>query len=124
MLIGTKNNVNDKLLGEISKIFSTEFVNYTKIQETSAIFDLVEPRIILVNLMDVGGSDTQLLSILRNRFPNLKIMGLHCFNTEQMISSTLAKGFDGYLSVFDFSNDFHNLLDATGINPSDYILVK
>lgn len=105
MLIGIKNNVNDKLLQELSQISSFELIDYREILKNPEILNAKYSNIILVNLMDVGGYDQDIVEILRKYFSDIKIIALHCFKSEAMISSVLEKGYDFYISIFDFSEE-------------------
>lgn len=116
MLIGTKNIINDKLMGEISKVLPLEFIEYKDLLHNQKSNNSFDPSIAIVNLMDTGGYEESIVNIVRNQFPTIKIVALHSFKNENLINKTLAKGFDAYMSVFDLSENFGNELERLGID--------
>lgn len=111
MLIGLKNNVNEKLIEQISKIYSVDFGVCTEILNNPLILNSKRPKILLVNLMDVGSNDKKIVAVLDKYFPGLKKIGMHCYKEDKMITSVLEKGFDDYISMFDFSEKISTFLE-------------
>lgn len=108
MLIGEDNKINEKLVEELSQVYPIKFKDLKTILEYSE--DLYSPRIILVNLMDVGSKEDELIQILKFHYSDKKLIAFHCFESEKMIRKTLEKGYDGYLSLFNISEEFSMIL--------------
>lgn len=108
MLVGKENKINSKIVDEISHVFPIVFKNYEEVMRD--IDTMYQPRILIVNLMDVGQVEEEVISKLKKKFPKLKCIALHCFQSPDMIQSTLKKGYDDYISIFDLSEGFSKLL--------------
>lgn len=108
MLVGKENVVNKKIVKEVSEVFTIAFKNYNEIIDGSQT--LYSPRILLVNLMDLGSYEEEVISALKEKFPKLKLIAIHCFQNPEMIDSLIRKGYDSYVSVFDLSNEFSTML--------------
>ncbi|OIQ30824.1 MAG: hypothetical protein BM564_01020 [Bacteroidetes bacterium MedPE-SWsnd-G2] len=115
MLIGNSNSVNKKLVDEISKIYPITFVDATNFVEHPLEVNSSLPRIIIVNLMDVASNERDLFALIKNTYPDRKLLGLHCFKSQNMIQNVLDSGYDGYLSIFDFSNEFSEIINKLGV---------
>jgi hypothetical protein len=105
MLIGTKNNINEKLLEEVSQLVPVQFVEYKDFLNSSSSEISVIPNIVIVNLMDVGPHEEAICKLSRNRYPESKLIAIHCFLHESMIVRTLDKGYDAYFSIFKLSEE-------------------
>lgn len=103
MLIGQKSNINDKLVEEISEIFTISFWDINDV--INGVQNTTEPRIIIINLMDINVQEDEILNILKNKHPHAKVIGIHCYQSPKMIEKTLSKGYDGYLSIFNLSEE-------------------
>ena len=114
MLIGLNNLVNEKLVKEISHVYPITFRDVSSILDNSK--DSYTPRILLVNLMDIGSNEEALLIALKNRYPGRMIIGIHCFQMDNMIQKTLDKGYDDYISVFKVSEEFSRILEKHQLN--------
>lgn len=110
MLVGQKNEINEKLVSEISEVFPIKFKDLKSVLEGSE--KAYSPRIILINLMDAGSDEEELMRILKKEYPDRKKIAIHCFQTENLIEKTLEKGYDSYLSIFNISEDFVQELDS------------
>jgi DNA-binding NarL/FixJ family response regulator len=110
MLVGQNNEINEKLVAEISAVFPIKFKDVKSVLEGSD--QGYSPRILLINLMDVGSDEEELLRVLKKEYPNRKMIAIHCFQTENLIKKTLEKGYDSYLSIFNVSEDFLQELQA------------
>lgn len=108
MLVGGKNEINRKIVNEISEVFPIVFKNYKDVIEK--LDSVYTPRILLINLMDVGSFDEKLIPILKEKYPALNIIAIHCYQSQEMIEKTISKGYDNYISIFDLSNEFSNIL--------------
>lgn len=108
MLVGQKNKINDKLVEEISQVFTISFKDINDVLNGNQ--SDVTPRIIILNLMDVSVQEKELLTILKSKYPNIKVIGIHCYQSQKMIVNTLNKGYDSYLSIFNISEDFKSIL--------------
>lgn len=111
MLIGKNNPVNRTLVEKLVPVLSIQFVDYTDLLKNPAAFAVQEPQIALVNLMDLGSVETELLQLLKLNFPNLKIVAIHSFQSEILIEKTLAKGYDSYISIFDISENIASIFE-------------
>lgn len=108
MLVGKENKINHKIIDEVSHVFPIVFKNY---EEVLDIFDApYSPKFLLINLIDVGQVEEEVIAILKNKFPHLKSIALHCYQSPDMIQDTIDKGYDGYISIFDLSEGFSKLL--------------
>lgn len=114
MLVGLNNLVNEKLVKEISHVYPITFRDVSSILDNSK--DSYTPRILLVNLMDIGSNEEALLIALKNRYPGRMIIGIHCFQMDNMIQKTLDKGYDDYISVFKVSEEFSRILEKQQLN--------
>lgn len=114
MLVGLNNSVNEKLVTEISRVYPITFRDVRHILYISN--DSYVPRILLVNLMDIGSNEELLLRTLKNRYPERMIVGIHCFQSENMIKKTLDKGYDDYISVFKVSEEFSRIIAKQKLN--------
>ena len=112
MLLGKENSINQKLVQEISEVFPIQFREYFVFMADAQIRPDVNPKIFFINLMDVGGDETDLLGMLQVRFPESRKIAIHTFQEEIMVRTTLKKGFDGYLSIFDLNEDLLPLLSS------------
>ncbi|MFD1292363.1 hypothetical protein ACFQ5N_00830 [Lutibacter holmesii] len=108
MLVGKENKINSKIVDEISYVFPIVFKNYEDVMRD--IDTMYQPRILIVNLMDVGQVEEEVISKLKEKFPELKCIALHCYQSLEMIQKTLDKGYDDYISIFDLSEGFLKLL--------------
>lgn len=108
MLVGKKNKINSKIVDEISQVYPIVFKNYEQVLEE--INTIYSPKILIINLMDLGQVEQEVFSILKKKFPELKCIALHCFQSPKMIKQTLDKGYDDYISIFDLSERFSKLL--------------
>lgn len=113
MLVGKSNSVNKKLVKEISEILPISFVDSNLYLEHSR--EIRNPRVVIINLMDVGEYEGVLYSQIKTSYPNVKILAMHCFQAESMIQQVLDRGYDGYLSIFDFSEEFSVLMEQLEI---------
>ncbi|MGI9531595.1 hypothetical protein [Lutimonas sp.] len=112
MLIGIHNRINQKLVEEISLVYALSFVPYQHILIEDRTLLEQTPRILLVNLMDLGLEEEALRLTLKKVYPDLNLIGMHCFQSELMIQETLVKGYDQYVSVFDILDNFEKLIRA------------
>lgn len=108
MLIGQNNQINEKLVEELSQVYPIKFRDLTKILEVTE--NSYSPSFILVNLMDIGSNEKELIQIIKSEYPNQKMIAIHCFQSDKMITKTLEKGYDGYLSIFNISEEFSMVL--------------
>lgn len=116
MLIGNNNSINLKLVEEISTVSPMIFVDYKDLVSDPESISAKSPHIALVNLMDLGNVETELLAILKTNFSDLKIVAIHSFQSEHLIAKTLDKGYDSYISIFDVSEQMFPILDELRIN--------
>jgi AmiR/NasT family two-component response regulator len=115
VLVGKKNNINDKLIGEISDVFPIGLIEPDRLLSEDERPTNFSPPVILVNLLDMDTNQTNLVKVVRAQNPGVKIVALHAFKVESMIQATLKSGFDGYISVFDLSTEFIPLLTKLGV---------
>ncbi|GGZ74783.1 hypothetical protein [Algibacter mikhailovii] len=108
MLIGRENSINQKLVDKISEIIPIVFKNYEAVLE--GFEDRLIPRVLIVNLMDVGPIENEIISNLKKKYPQIKLIAVHCFQAPEMIDSIIRKGYDSYVSIFDISNELSNML--------------
>lgn len=116
MLIGNNNSINLKLVEEISSVTPISFVEFKDLVGNPESVSAKSPHIALVNLMDLGNVETELLRLLKTNFSNLKIVAIHSFQSEQLIAKTLEKGYDDYVSIFDVSEKMFPILNELRIN--------
>lgn len=116
MLIGNNNLINTKLVEEISAVTPIKLIEYQEIANDPGAVSAKGPHIALVNLMDLGNVENELLEILKTNFSELKIVAIHSFQSEQLINKTLEKGYDRYISIFDISEQVFPILDELRIN--------
>lgn len=114
MLLGKQNSINQKLVFEISQVFPLQFVEYNEEWKNFSSSLKEKPNVVVLNLMDVE-DDEKVLTSLKEQFKNVKIIGVHCFENEDMIALTLEKGVDEYLSIFEFSENIIPTLDKLGV---------
>lgn len=102
MLIGKNNSVSKKILAELQGVYPAELLVYSDDfeQDFAAIDE--RPPIILLNLLDLNHSEDLIRSI-RKHYPVIKIVGIHVFENESIISAELQKGLDDYIPLFHFS---------------------
>ena len=112
MLIGKENSVNEKLLTEINRIMPVCFVEIEVLLDKRTESLECNPKIIFVNLMDVGADEKKLLKKLKCIFPNAKLLGIHCYMVPSMIDQTLEKGYDAYLPIFEFSENLEAIIQS------------
>lgn len=110
MLIGKENAINAKLVEEISRIFPITLVNYNDLFEDGYHPDSPKPKIILLNLMDIGMEEEVIFSMLKKHHPHTKFIAVHCFQVDSLIQKTLERGYDHYISILNFSEEFQLLL--------------
>lgn len=111
MLIGGRNAVNEKLVKEISGIVPISYVDFFELQEGELPPESAIPPFVMLNLMDIGLVEETIFRTLKERYPNAKIIALHCYQAESLIQQTLDRGYDHYISILDFSDEFEALLN-------------
>lgn len=114
MLLGKNNLINQKLLLEINELIKLEFVDLDTFKKNLLLKPEYSPRILLVNLMDVGSFQIELLSKLKTVYPGVKIVGLHNFVSSDRIKLVLANGFDDYMSVFNLGEELVYVFESLG----------
>ena len=115
MLIGKQTPLNDTLL-EALKIFMP---NARLVSPRSFLApDFMtghSSAVVFVNITDLTNEESDILTKLRTQFPGVKIVGMHTFMVPQMKDQILNRGFDAYLSFFDFSDDIEEVLESFGV---------
>ena len=112
MLLGKNNLINQKLIFEINKLIKLEFVDLDTFKMYPLIKPEYSPRILLVNLMDVGSFQMELLSKLKTVYPGVKIIAIHNFMGPDKIKSILENGFDAYMSVFNLGEELVSVFES------------
>ena len=112
MLLGKNNLINQKLIFEINKLIKLEFVDLDTFKMYPLIKPEYSPRILLVNLMDVGSFQIEMLSNLKTVYPGVKIIGIHNFMGPDKIKSILENGFDAYMSVFNLGEELVSVFES------------
>ena len=110
MLIGGRNSVNEKLVKEISKVVPISFMDFLELPKSKFLVDAARPNFVLLNLMDIGLVEQTIFSLVKERYPDSKIIALHCYQSSTLIKKTLDRGYDHYISILNFSEEFQVLL--------------
>ncbi|OHX67062.1 hypothetical protein [Flammeovirga pacifica] len=108
ILIGNDNELNSKLLEEIKHFIPIEQITYNKLLMSDSID---KEGILLINLLDVVGDSKEVINEVRMRYPRHKVIALHYFQVDSMIEKLLNDGFDEYVSILNFSETIHEILD-------------
>lgn len=117
MLIGNNNSVNERLVSEFSSVAPVTLVNPNDfLNNTQEVVSNVQPHIAILNLMDVGNVENELLAVLKEQFPQLRIIAIHSFLAEHLIQKTLEKGYDSYVSIFEVSDKMYSVLNEYMVN--------
>lgn len=115
MFIGNKNRINLKLVSEMNQLLPIQMVDYQKLLQHELLPEKASPKVIFVNLIDVGKQQGEVIKYLKEYYPNSKLIALHYYKTPSMIKDTLKEGFDGYLSIFHFSDRLIELFGQLAI---------
>ena len=103
-IIGEENRVNNKLVNEMVKIQEVRFFSVSEVLE--GVLKDFRLKMILINLMDIGPNEGQLMDYLRSHHASVKRIAIHCFQSQNLIDDTLKRGYDSYWSLFDISEKF------------------
>jgi hypothetical protein len=112
MLLGKENLINQKLIFEINKLIKLKFIDLDTFKMYPILKPEYSPRIILVNLIDVGSFQIELLSKLKTIYPDVKIIGIHNFISPNKIKLVLENGFDAYMSVFNLGEELVSVFES------------
>lgn len=112
MLLGKENLINKKLEFEINKLIKLEFVDLDTFKMYPVLKPEYSPRILLVNLMDVGSIQSEILNKLKTIYPDVKIIGIHNFMGPDKVKSILENGFDAYMSVFNLGEELVSVFES------------
>ena len=110
MLIGGRNIVNDKLVKEISRVIPISFIDYLDLPGSKSQKDSADPFFVMLNLMDIGLVEASIFKRVKEQYPDSKIIALHCFQVDTLIQKTLNRGYDYYISILNFSEEFQAFL--------------
>ena len=110
MLIGGRNSVNEKLVIEISKVIPISFMDFLELPHGKSHTTSDHPSFVLLNLMDIGLVEQSIFRFVKERYPNSHVIALHCYQAEAIIQKTLDRGYDHYISILNFSEEFQVLL--------------
>jgi Tat protein secretion system quality control protein TatD with DNase activity len=102
------------LVEEISKVFPITFIDFHDILNDQSHLNSNNTKIFLFNLME----EENVFKIVKKCYPDKKIIALHCFQVCSLIQKTLDRGYDHYISILNFSDEFQLLLsEESGILP-------
>ncbi|WP_281615453.1 hypothetical protein [Flammeovirga sp. SubArs3] len=107
ILIGNDNTINNRLSEELLALFPISCLSFEVIESLKEDY---QEGYIFFNLLDINVTVEQAFLLVKSKYPRKKIIGIHCFQVEQMINSILVLGFDAYISLFNFSEDVEKTL--------------
>lgn len=105
LLIGKDNNLNEKLLEQIQHLTPIKRVEI----ETIIDGNISSEGYIFVNLLDMDLPSSEVLSIIKKKFPNDCIVAMHCFQVDHMINTLMEEGFHAYISILDFTDSIQEI---------------
>lgn len=79
------------------------------------IGDKIQDHIVFVNLTDLTTEEPVILEKIRKKNSSLIIVGMHTFTVPSMKQQVLDRGYDAYISFFEFSEEVEDLLHTFGI---------
>ena len=111
MLIGGRNTVNEKLVSEVSKAIPISFVDFLEFPSGKTHPGSGVPHFVILNLMDIGLVEESIFRLVKERYRSAKIIAMHCYQVDSLIQQTLERGYDHYISILNFSEEFEALLN-------------
>ena len=115
MLIGKQTQLNNTLeevlsmlVPRVRRLTPEEFLD-------SNVPGGVTDSIVFVNLTDLTDEETAILQKLKESNSPAKIVGIHTFMVPAMKKEVLDRGYDAYISFFEFSEQVEELLQSFGI---------
>lgn len=109
MLIGKDTVVTRKLVQQISRIHPIEFLEYRSDLESLLAGIEDAPRLIFVNLLDLGG-EIAMPRAIKRVLPRSTLVGIHCYQAKNMIAVLYKNGFNKYISIFHLSDELPKIL--------------
>lgn len=99
----------------MNQLLPVQMVGYQKLLQHELLPGKASPKVIFINLIDVGKQKGEVFKYLKKYYPNSKLITLHYYKTPRMIKDTLKEGYDGYLSIFNFSDALMELFEQLSI---------
>ncbi|NVJ46978.1 MAG: hypothetical protein HWE21_05925 [Cytophagia bacterium] len=112
MLIGKQTPLNDTLQ-EVLSSFVPEAIRVSPEDFIAPEYNVNPTKtIVFVNLTDLTDEEGTILKKIKESPVNRKVIGIHTFMVPAMKEDVLKKGYDGYLSFFEFSEKIEDLLNS------------
>lgn len=115
MLIGKQTHLNDTL----EEVLATLVPGAKRISPDEFLspqFGVkLETNVVFVNLTDLTTEEPALLEKIKELNSSMIVVGMHTFTVPFMKQQVLDRGFDAYLSFFEFSEQVEDLLYSFGI---------
>lgn len=115
MLIGKQTPLNDTLY-EVLSSFVPEAILVSPKDFIAPEYGVSATKtIVFVNLTDLTNEEGLILEKIKESPVTPKVIGIHTFMVPAMKEDVLKKGYDGYISFFEFSEKIEDLLDSFGV---------
>ena len=115
MLIGKQTQLNNTLeevlallVPKVTRLSPEEFLE-------SQLGNSANCEIVFVNITDLTDQEAAILSKIKTIHSSSKVVGMHTFMVPAMKQQVLDRGYDAYLSFFEFSEQVEDLLQSFGI---------
>ena len=116
MLIGKQTPLNDTL----REVLSTFVPGAQQVSPEEFILNghvlANNKQVVFINLSGLTDQENTILNEIKRTPHSPKLVGIHTFMVPAMIDEILQKGYDAYLSFFEFSEKIEDLLESLGIS--------